>query len=152
VFPADKSTFLIDCGDGSLQQILRGSPFRLGSIERIFITHMHGDHVHGLAALLMFLGLRNRGAASQGKDKAKQSKVEMKPIHIYGPLGLRHFLRVLLSATHSGIEIGYAVHELLPRDERVSCLGVLVVLVCFSSLLVCTFSSSWTLGQGTMRP
>ncbi|GAQ82521.1 hypothetical protein KFL_001140090 [Klebsormidium nitens] len=108
----DKSTFLIDCGDGSLQQLLRGAPFRLGSVERIFITHMHGDHVHGLAAMLIYLGLRTRGAASQGKD------ADIRPVHVYGPLGLRHFLRILLSATHAGVDAGYAVHELLPPDER----------------------------------
>ena len=48
--------FLLDCGEGTQHQFLR-SELRLSQLRRIFVTHMHGDHVFGLPGLLASLGL-----------------------------------------------------------------------------------------------
>lgn len=51
--------FLIDCGEGTQQQMMRAgiSPLKLSAV---FITHLHGDHCFGLFPLLSTLSLLGR--------------------------------------------------------------------------------------------
>ncbi len=55
----DGSAYLFDCGEGTQRQlsIYQISPAR---IKAIFITHMHGDHVIGVAGLVRTLALNKR--------------------------------------------------------------------------------------------
>ena len=46
-----KSWCLVDCGEGTQQQILK-TKLSLNSLAVVFITHMHGDHCYGLPGLL----------------------------------------------------------------------------------------------------
>jgi ribonuclease Z len=71
--------WLFDCGEGTQHQIL-SSPVRLSKVNRIFITHLHGDHLFGLPGVL--------GSRSfQGSEE---------PLTIYGPAGIKVFLEVTL--------------------------------------------------------
>lgn len=69
--------WLFDCGEGTQQQIMR-SELRLSQIERIFVTHMHGDHVFGLPGLL----------ASRSLQAGSET-----PVTLFGPPGLQEYLR-----------------------------------------------------------
>jgi ribonuclease Z len=51
--------FLIDCGEGTQMQ-LRKYKIKLGKINHIFISHIHGDHTFGLFGLLSSYGILNR--------------------------------------------------------------------------------------------
>lgn len=51
--------FLIDCGEGTQFQ-LRKYHFNLQKIERIFISHLHGDHFFGIFGLLSSMQLLGR--------------------------------------------------------------------------------------------
>jgi ribonuclease Z len=74
--PQRAELWLFDCGEGTQHQFLR-SDLRISQIRRIFITHMHGDHIFGLMGLLASCGLA--GAPER--------------IDIYGPPGLDEYLR-----------------------------------------------------------
>ncbi len=67
--------YLIDCGEGTRQRLMRAgvSPLK---IKAVFISHIHGDHVYGLAPLISSLGLAG-----------KQT-----PLKIFGPPALRRLL------------------------------------------------------------
>ena len=77
--------WLFDCGEGTQLQILR-SNIRPRKIEKIFITHLHGDHIFGLPGLIS-------SRSFQGGDEA---------LEIYGPKGIEEWVRTTLriSKTH----------------------------------------------------
>jgi ribonuclease Z len=81
-----RSIWMFDCGEGTQHQVLR-SPLRLGKLEKIFITHLHGDHLFGLPGLLSSRGYQ--GGTS--------------PLTVYGPPGLKAYLDISLSVSQSRI-------------------------------------------------
>ncbi|MBR1938263.1 MAG: ribonuclease Z [Spirochaetales bacterium] len=67
--------FLFDCGEGT-QVSLKMLNLKWKHINRIFISHMHADHVTGLPGLLML-----------------SSQVERtEPLYIYGPARLQEYI------------------------------------------------------------
>ena len=52
----NEQLFMIDCGEGAQIQ-LRKMRFKMGKINHIFISHLHGDHIYGLPGLISSLSL-----------------------------------------------------------------------------------------------
>ncbi|MFD1850559.1 ribonuclease Z [Oceanobacillus bengalensis] len=77
--------WLFDCGEATQHQILHTS-IKPRKINKIFITHLHGDHIYGMPGLL---SSRSFQAGEEG-------------LTIYGPEGIREFIETSLkiSATH----------------------------------------------------
>ena len=75
--------WLFDCGEGTQHQIMK-SNIKSSHIKKIFITHMHGDHIYGLPGLLATLGL---SGDSDG-------------IEIYGPSELKSFVISALKSSY----------------------------------------------------
>ena len=84
--------WLFACGEGTQHQFLR-SELRLSQLRRVFVTHMHGDHVFGLPGLLASLGLA--GNSNDGVD-------------LYGPDPLESYLNGVLRT--SSTRIGYPLN------------------------------------------
>lgn len=53
------SQFLVDCAEAT-QILMRKEGVRFGSLNHIFISHLHGDHFYGLFGLLSSLNLMGR--------------------------------------------------------------------------------------------
>src|SRR5579862_5280007 len=88
------SVWLFDCGEGTQQQILR-SPLSLSRIQRIFFTHLHGDHLFGLPGLLSTRSLIDPNSSL---------------IEIYGPEGLEKFIDCALEVSRARLAYPISVH------------------------------------------
>ncbi|MDF2960955.1 MAG: ribonuclease [Paenibacillus sp.] len=106
---AERNTYwMFDCGEGTQHQVLK-SPIRIGKLEKLFITHLHGDHIYGIPGMLT-------SRSYQGGDT---------PFTVYGPKGTDLFIRTALdvSQAHLGYELNiqeYTVSEetVLFEDEQ----------------------------------
>ncbi|EMA6341490.1 ribonuclease Z [Bacillus cytotoxicus] len=88
-------TWLFDCGEATQHQILHTS-VRPRRIEKIFITHLHGDHIFGLPGLL--------GSRSfQGGTT---------PLTVYGPKGIKQFIEVALSVSTTHVKYPLEIIEI----------------------------------------
>ncbi|MGG1660250.1 ribonuclease Z [Brevibacillus sp. NRS-1366] len=85
--------WLFDCGEGTQHQLLR-SPMKISQLEKIFITHLHGDHLYGLIGLLASRSLRNGEASTlelygpPGLDRYFRAVMDTSPVHLQYPLQL----------------------------------------------------------------
>lgn len=79
------SIWLFDCGEATQHQILRTS-IKPRKINKIFITHLHGDHIYGLPGLLSSRSFQ----AGEGL------------LTVYGPKGISEYIHTCLdiSGTH----------------------------------------------------
>jgi ribonuclease Z len=95
--PQRAELWLFDCGEGTQHQILR-SDLKLSQLCRIFVTHMHGDHIFGLMGLLATSGLAGN---VQGVD-------------IYGPPGLNEYLQACQRYSYTHFSYPIKVHTVKP--------------------------------------
>ncbi|NJD99051.1 ribonuclease Z [Thermococcus sp. LS1] len=86
---------LFDVGEGTMRQMSTAklSPMK---VEKIFITHFHGDHYLGLAALIQTMNLWDRE----------------KPLHIYGPKYTSQFIQNFLNSGFFRPGFDIHVHEI----------------------------------------
>jgi ribonuclease Z len=105
--PQRAELWLFDCGEGTQHQFLK-SDLRSSQIRRIFVTHMHGDHIFGLMGLLASCGLA--GNVSE--------------IDIYGPPDLGDYLKACRRYSHTHFAYPLRVHAVSPgvvfEDEHFS--------------------------------
>jgi ribonuclease Z len=95
---ANERFFLIDCGEGTQMQ-LRKYRIRLGKINHILISHLHGDHTYGLFGLLSSFNLLGREET----------------LHIYGPEPLEEMLLDHLKFYQSDLGYDLAFHRIQCR-------------------------------------
>lgn len=92
----ERGTFwMFDCGEATQHQILY-TTLKPRKLEKLFITHMHGDHIYGLPGLLgsrSFLG---------GEE----------PLTIYGPSGLKNWIEVTLAVSKTHVKYPLSIIEI----------------------------------------
>lgn len=124
--PQRSELWLLDCGEATQHRLIKTASLNMGSLRRIFITHLHGDHIYGLPGLLATLGMGNPPAQ----------------IDVYAPAGLQGFLDAVLKCSESKlaypvvvhtVETGLIHHEAeysvyaAPLDHRVPAYGYRIV-------------------------
>ncbi|MEK4024695.1 ribonuclease Z [Mammaliicoccus sciuri] len=90
----NRENWLFDCGEATQHQMLY-SAIKPRKITKIFITHLHGDHIFGLPGFLSsraFLG----GEAS---------------VDLYGPAGLKEWLQHTYQITGTHLPYELNIHE-----------------------------------------
>jgi len=74
---------LFDCGEGTQRQFQRSSVSYM-DVNRIFISHLHGDHFLGLSGLVQTMSMNGRET----------------PLHVVGPSGTRDAVEALVTVGH----------------------------------------------------
>ncbi|MEA5507525.1 ribonuclease Z [Halotia wernerae UHCC 0503] len=95
--PQRAELWLFDCGEGTQHQILR-SELKSSQLSRIFVTHMHGDHIFGLMGLLASCGLAGN----------------VERVDMYGPPGLNEYIQAALRYSHTHFSYPVKVHAVSP--------------------------------------
>ncbi len=118
--------WLLDCGEGTQQQALAlgvsGS-----KVERILITHLHGDHCLGLPGFLSWIAINGRRG----------------PVEVVGPVGIKLLLDTVLRITEAMLPFAVTITELseatdLPamRGWRVRARPIFHRVFCFGYVLI----------------
>ncbi|WP_404442931.1 ribonuclease Z [Sutcliffiella horikoshii] len=107
----DGSVWLFDCGEATQHQILHTS-LKPRKISKIFITHLHGDHIFGLPGLLS-------SRSFQGGET---------PLTVYGPVGIKEFIETSLRVSMTHVKYPLIIEEfeeegLLLEDEDFTIIG-----------------------------
>lgn len=87
--------WLFDCGEGTQHQLLH-TAFNPGKLDKIFISHLHGDHLFGLPGLLC----------------SRSMSGIIQPLTIYGPQGIREFVETALRISGSWTDYPLEIVEI----------------------------------------
>jgi ribonuclease Z len=86
---------MFDCGEGTQHQMIKAK-IGFGRETKIFVTHLHGDHVLGLPGLIQTMSLLGR----------------TKKLEVYGPRGLKEFLEAARTYIQFNLRFPLEVKEI----------------------------------------
>ena len=92
------------------QSKLNGIRFGCNKLNRLFISHLHGDHIFGLPSVIL-------GVSFERDPELNESS----PIDIYGPSGLAEYLSTVFRVCESRISCKLNIHELCQWNQPCSC-------------------------------
>ncbi len=107
-----EESFLIDCGEGTQQQMIRYK-IKRSKISRIFISHLHGDHYFGLIGLLTSMSLLGR----------------LEALYLYAPAPLEEIIALQLKV--SDTRLAYPLHFIPLDGSSVLYEGKKIKVSCF---------------------
>ncbi len=101
---------LLDCGEGTQRQMTQArlSPMK---VNKILLTHFHGDHFLGLPGLVQSMAFRGRKS----------------PLHVFGPVGITCIMDHIENLGYFTLSFPIHTYELVSglvienEDYRVSC-------------------------------
>src|SRR5690625_3048048 len=89
------SIWLFDCGEATQHQLLYTN-IKPRKINKIFITHLHGDHIFGLPGFLSSLSFLG------GTER----------LTIYGPPGIKDFIHSSLTTSETCLTYPLVIREI----------------------------------------
>jgi len=95
---------LFDCGEGTQRQMIKAK-VGFNRETRIFITHMHGDHMLGLPGVIQTMSLLDRS----------------RPLYIYGPEGIRDFIEAIRETVRFSLRFRIEVQEVTSEGVIYDC-------------------------------
>ena len=95
VVQCSKDQWMFDCGENVQRQMIQAK-VSFHRKMKVFITHLHGDHVLGLPGLLQTMALMDR----------------KEPVHVYGPVGLKEFLVCTKETLNFGLTFPVEINEI----------------------------------------
>jgi ribonuclease Z len=102
VVQCPRDQWMFDCGENVQRQMMQAK-VSFHRKMKVFITHLHGDHVLGLPGLLQTMALMDR----------------KEPVQVYGPVGLKDFLVCTKETLNFGLTFPVEISEIL--SEGVVC-------------------------------
>ncbi len=94
--------WMFDCGESTQRQMMQAK-VSFHKKTKVFISHLHGDHVLGLPGVLQTMALMDR----------------KKPLDVYGPAGIHAFMECVQETLQFGLTYPVRVFEVL--SEGVIC-------------------------------
>ncbi len=95
--------WLLDCGEATQHQLMRAG-LKASRIERILLTHLHGDHCYGVFGLLSCIAIHQRTAA----------------VEVVGPPGTGELIRTVLRLSEAHLPFPLTISELPAHGGRVT--------------------------------
>lgn len=92
-------------------QSLENFRFGCNKLNRIFITHLHGDHIFGLPSVILGINFE------KNPEQLRES-----PVYLYGPSGLGNFISNCFDVCESRIQCKLDITELCLPDQPCSTL------------------------------
>ena len=102
VVQCPRDQWMFDCGENVQRQMMQAK-VSFHRKMKIFITHLHGDHVLGLPGLLQTMALMDR----------------KEPVQVYAPKGLKEFLLCTKETLNFGLTYPVEINEIL--SEGIVC-------------------------------
>ena len=96
VVQCPRDQWMFDCGENVQRQMMQAK-VSFHRKMKVFITHLHGDHVLGLPGLLQTMALMDR----------------KEPVQVYGPRGLKDFLVCTKETLNFGLTFPVEIGEIL---------------------------------------
>ena len=102
VVECPRELWMFDCGENTQRQMMQAK-VSFHKKLKVFLTHLHGDHVLGLPGVLQTMALMDR----------------KEPVAVYGPPGIKDFLVFTKETLNFGLTFPVEINEIISEGKIV---------------------------------